>query len=162
MNIRMLITDCDGTLTTGKFLYNCDGVSDSISTDTKDMHGFTLLKEAGIKSAIITGTEPRFSLEQRVIHSDITFLYEGIENKLECIKELCADLGITLEETAYIGDDLNDKDCLINCGIKACPADAIDDLKLIPGIIVLKHNGGNGAIRELVSYILKENFNVKS
>jgi 3-deoxy-D-manno-octulosonate 8-phosphate phosphatase KdsC-like HAD superfamily phosphatase len=63
------------------------------------------------------------------------------------LEKLCNDTGVSLAETAYIGDDVNDLSAIKIAGLSACPADAIDEVKENVDI-VLNQNGGNGAVRE--------------
>ena len=74
--------------------------------------------------------------------------------KLDAANEICKELGITLENVCFVGDDVNDLDLLQHAGIAACPANAIPEVKAVPGIIHLAQKGGDGAIRELCEMIL--------
>ena len=78
------------------------------------------------------------------------YLYQGIKNKLETIKELLERLNIKSEEFAYIGDDINDKELLEFAGIKACPNDAVSVIKNIKNILIMDLKGGEGAVREFI------------
>jgi len=69
--------------------------------------------------------------------------------------EICDKMGITLKEVAYIGDDVNCKALLEQVGFAVCPADAMEAIKSIPGIQILKKRGGEGCFRELAEGILK-------
>ena len=64
-------------------------------------------------------------------------------------------LGITLENVCFVGDDVNDLDLLQHVGMAACPANAVAEVKAVPGIIRLTKQGGDGAIREVAEMILK-------
>jgi len=59
-----------------------------------------------------------------------------------------------LNEVAYIGDDVNCFELLSHVGIAACPSNAVKKMKLIPNIIQLEKNGGEGVVREFVELIL--------
>jgi YrbI family 3-deoxy-D-manno-octulosonate 8-phosphate phosphatase len=74
--------------------------------------------------------------------------------KLDAANQICAELGITLDEVCFVGDDVNDLDLLENVGTAACPANAVAVVKSVPGIIHLSKKGGDGAIRELCEMIL--------
>ena len=65
-------------------------------------------------------------------------------------KDLCKKERIHLSELAYIGDDINCFNLLLNAGISACPNNAVDSIKEIPGIIDLSKNGGVGVVREFI------------
>ena len=75
--------------------------------------------------------------------------------KLDAAKEICKELGITLEEVCFVGDDVNDLDLLQHAGVAACPANAVAVVKAVPGIIQLTKKGGEGAIREIAEMILE-------
>jgi len=64
-------------------------------------------------------------------------------------------MGITLQNVAYIGDDVNCKDLLTSVGFAACPADAMDEIKAIPQIQILTKKGGEGCVREWIEQIMK-------
>jgi N-acylneuraminate cytidylyltransferase len=70
-------------------------------------------------------------------------------------QEICQELGITLQETAYIGDDVNCIELLSAVGLAACPDDADERVKNMPGIKVMTKKGGEGCVREFIEkYIL--------
>ena len=71
-------------------------------------------------------------------------------------KEICEMIGITLQEVAYIGDDVNCIDLLSSVGMAGCPADADSRVKSIPGIHIMSKNGGDGCVREFCETILLE------
>ena len=85
----------------------------------------------------------------------ITRCHTGVENKLAVLQGICEELGIGLQEVAYIGDDLNDIAVLKAAGISACPANAPDHVKRFAGRVMSK-NGGDGVFREFVEGILAE------
>lgn len=152
-NIKVFFTDVDGTLTDSGMYYGDNGeVLKKFST--RDGKGFELLRKAGIKTGIIT-SEQTTIVEQRAKKIKADFLYQGIADKLETIENFCSVNNISLDEIAYIGDDINDLDLLSQAGLAACPADSSDKVKAIPGIKVLACEGGKGAVREFIdNYIL--------
>ena len=105
--------------------------------------GFQLLREAGIKTGIITSEDTKI-VENRAKKLKVDFLYQGKRNggKLAVAKEICEQLGITLDEVAYIG-------------VKACPADACEEVQAIPGIHVMTRKGGEGCVREFINILFK-------
>lgn len=160
MEIKLFATDVDGVLTDGGMYYTQSG-DEFKKFNTRDGMGIQLLKEHGLKTAIIT-SEDTFIVSKRAEKLKIDFLNQGVKNKLECMKKICSALGIGLENVAYIGDDINDIELLNAVGLKACPNDSVDAVLNVPHIIILKANGGNGALREFSEIILKESIeNVK-
>jgi 3-deoxy-D-manno-octulosonate 8-phosphate phosphatase (KDO 8-P phosphatase) len=79
----------------------------------------------------------------------------GIENKIEVIKKLLGDLKINSNDLAYIGDDTNDLDAIMFAGLSFAPADSHQEV-LDAAKIICKRNGGNGAFREAVDFILSK------
>lgn len=152
--IKLFATDVDGTLTNGCMYYGDDG-TEFKRFHFKDGMAFQLLREAGIKTAILT-SENTSIVKRRADKLKVDFLQMGSWKKLDFVREICHKLGITLAEVAYIGDDINDIELLQAAGVKACPCDAVQAVKQIPNIRVLTLSGGRGAVREFVEYILSE------
>ena len=154
--IKVFLTDVDGTLTDAGMYYGEDG-NEFKKFNTRDGKGFEILRKAGIKTGIITSENTKI-VSNRAEKLKVDYLYQGVEHqgKLEVVKEICRIEGVELENIAYIGDDLNCKDLLIKAGLSACPSDAIEEVKLIPGIRILFKSGGSGAVREFIDCILNK------
>lgn len=151
--IKLFLSDVDGTLTDGGMYYSESG-DELKKFNTRDGMGFQLLREAGIKTGIIT-SEDTHIVANRAKKLKVDFLHQGKRNggKLVVAKEICEQLGITLDEVAYIGDDINCMELLEAVGVKACPGDACEEVKDIPGMMVMKKNGGEGCVREFIEII---------
>ena len=151
MSIKMLVMDVDGTLTDGCI---CIGPEGEVMKAFHVQDGYAiahLLPEAGITPVIITGRTSKI-VEQRARELKITYLHQGISDKLAQLKAVAAELGAAPEEIAYIGDDLSDLDCIRYCGCTACPADAVPEvLEAVDHIC--KRGGGRGAVREFIDLI---------
>ena len=153
--IKLFLSDVDGVMTDAGMYYTQNG-DELKKFNTHDGMAFNLLKNAGIKTGIIT-TETTSIVERRAAKLKVDYLYQGagFTGKLAAALEICQKEGITLNEVAYIGDDINCIPLLEKVGIAACPANATKKVKAIIGIIQLSRNGGDGAIREFVDdYIL--------
>ena len=152
--VKLFLSDVDGVLTDAGMYYSESG-DELKKFNTHDGMGFRLLREAGIKTGIIT-TENTMIVENRARKLNVDFLYQGWRDggKLAVAKEICSNEGITLDEVAYIGDDINCFELLSAVGCAACPANALPKIKTIPGILQLQKCGGNGAVREFVEWIL--------
>jgi len=152
--IKLFLTDVDGVLTDGGMYYSEIG-DEQKKFNTRDGMGFHLLREAGIKSGIIT-TENTQIVERRAAKLKVDYVYQGKNTggKLQTALEICRKEGITLAEAAYIGDDINCYDLLCNVGMAACPADAVEKIKTIPNIKILRKKGGEGVVREFIEIIL--------
>ena len=153
-NIKLFATDVDGTLTDGCMYYAENGL-ELKKFNFQDGMGFKLLKEAGIKTAFITSEKTNI-VKKRAKKLGIDYLFLGTWNKLECVKKICKKLNITLDGVAYIGDDINDIELLNTVTYKACPANAVRKVKEIENIKILNNNGGDGAVRNFIEYLLDE------
>lgn len=149
--IKLFLCDVDGTLTDGGMYYSENG-DELKKFNTRDGMGFQLLREAGIKTGIITSEDTKI-VANRAKKLKVDFLYQGKRDggKLAVAKEICEQLGITLDEVAYIGDDVNCVELLEAVGVKACPADACVEVKNIHGIHVMTKIGGDGCVREFIN-----------
>ena len=154
MKIKLFLTDVDGVMTDAGMYYAENG-DEFKKFNTHDGMGLMLLKEKGIKRGIIT-TESTKIVERRAAKLKMDYLYQGkgFGNKLDAALEICSIESINIKDVAYIGDDINCIELLQNVGIAACPANAVPAVKAIPGIILLKKSGGEGAVREFIEMIL--------
>ena len=149
-SIKLFITDIDGTLTDGGMYYSENG-DELKKFNTRDGVGLQMLREAGIKTAIIT-SEDRQLNQRRAEKLKVDFIRQGKVNggKVAVAEEICKEIGITMQEVAYIGDDVNCVELLSSVGYAACPSDACERVKNIPGINVMTKKGGEGCVREFV------------
>ncbi len=152
--IKLFLSDVDGVLTDAGMYYTESG-DEFKKFNTHDGMGFNLLREAGIKTGLIT-TEQTKIVERRAAKLKIDYLYQGagFGGKLNAAREICEKENMSLHEVAYIGDDINCIELLKAVGLAACPANATTQVKNIPGIVRLKLGGGNGAVREFIDMIL--------
>ncbi|SHM18126.1 acylneuraminate cytidylyltransferase [Fibrobacter sp. UWB7] len=153
--IKLFLTDVDGTLTDGSMYYSENG-DELKKFNTRDGLGIRLLREAGIKVGIITSENTKI-VENRAKKLNADYLFQGkIDGgKLAIAQEICQKEGISLNEVAYIGDDVNCIELLKSVGLAACPADAQDLVKKVPNIHVMQKKGGEGCVREWAERILK-------
>lgn len=152
--IKLFLSDVDGTLTDGGMYYSEKG-DELKKFNTRDGMGFQLLREAGIKTGIITSENTEI-VANRAKKLKIDFLVQGKRDggKLAAAQEICSQLGITLNEVAYIGDDINCRELLEAVGVAACPADANAIIKNIASIKTMSRNGGEGCVREFIDKYL--------
>ena len=150
--IKLLVMDVDGTLTDGRIYIGPEGEI-AKAFEVKDGYGIKhILPRAGITPVIITGRRSRI-VEQRCSELDITELHQGVGDKLSKLREIAEKRGLSRVEIAYIGDDENDLACMEYAGVSACPADAISTAKAAANY-VCAHDGGRGAVREFIDYLL--------
>lgn len=151
--IKLIVLDVDGTLTDGKITYDANGV-ESKSFDVKDGMAIAMwCKMLNFKAAIITGRTSSI-VEERVKELGIQYLYQGCHDKQTKLEEILVKEELNWSEIASIGDDLNDYKMLKKSGLSFCPNDAVADIRNIVNVVCEK-NGGNGAVREMIEYILK-------
>ena len=143
-NIKLLITDVDGVMTDCGMYYSENG-DELKKFNTRDGMAIQLLRERGIKTAIITKENTKI-VEQRAKKLKIDEVFQGIDDKMAVLESLKNKYGFDYSEIAYIGDDVNDIPVLERVGFSFCPNDAVDDVKKICTAIA-KENGGNGVVR---------------
>ena len=150
--IKIFLSDVDGVLTDAGMYYTENG-DEFKKFCTYDGMGFQLLQKTGVKVGILT-TEDRELNRRRAKKIGLDFDFHGAKDKLQIVKDLCEKENVSLDEIAYIGDDVNCFELLSNTGVSACPMNAVSKIKSIPNIIQLKKNGGDGVVREFVELIL--------
>tara|TARA_Y100001958_G_C21246013_1_gene576139 strand:+ start:138 stop:1304 length:1167 start_codon:yes stop_codon:yes gene_type:complete len=152
--IKLFLSDVDGTLTDSGMYYSNSG-DELKKFNTHDGMGFELLRKAGIKTGIITSENTKI-VEKRSKKLKVDYVFQDKKNKgkLNIALDICNSEGITLDNIAYIGDDLNCISLLQQVGIKACPSDSIKKVIEIPGIMKMKKKGGEGCVREFIEIIL--------
>jgi len=151
--IKLFLSDVDGTLTDGGIYYSDKGET-LIKFNRLDGMAFDILRRHNIKTGIITKEDSQI-IKVRGEKLKVDYIFIGVEDKLQQCKLLCKELGISLEDVAYIGDDINCKELLEKVGLAACPYNAVEEVKSIPNIIKLSKRGGEGAVREFVDILLK-------
>lgn len=150
--IKMFLTDCDGVLTDGGMYYSENG-DELKKFNTRDGMGLKLLKEKGIITGVITG-EDRELNRRRCEKLQIDFYESGVKDKLSVVKRLCADCKISLENVAYVGDDINDAEVIRAVGFGCCVSDAQPAIKEMADYEA-KRAGGEGAVREIADLLLQ-------
>lgn len=150
--IKVFAMDVDGTLTDGKIYMGSSGEALK-AFHIKDGMGIRLLIDNGVIPVIITGRSSQI-VECRARELGITELYQGISDKASVLQGVLDKYGLCAEQSAYIGDDVNDLSVMELAGLSFAPADAVEEVKQFADI-VLKADGGCGAVREAAEYILK-------
>ncbi|MBQ9340466.1 MAG: acylneuraminate cytidylyltransferase [Paludibacteraceae bacterium] len=148
--IKLFLCDVDGTLTDGGMYYSENG-DELKKFNTRDGVALAMPREKGIKTGIITSEDTQI-VSRRAAKLKVDYLIQGKRDggKLAAAQEICKEMGITMQEVAYVGDDLNCVELLSAVGFAACPADACEQVKQIPDIHILSKKGGDGVVREVV------------
>ena len=153
--IKLFAMDVDGTLTDGYIYMGNDGEMFK-SFHVKDGLGIKLLKDYGIVPAIITGRNSKI-VENRCLELGLDEFHQGVKNKAAKLLELMDKYHITAEQTAYIGDDMNDLSAIRTAGVTFAPADCAESLRPFIDIILTKP-AGQAPVREAIDMILKERY----
>ena len=148
---KLILTDIDGVWTDGGMYYDQTG-NEWKKFHTYDSAGVLFAHQNEIPVGIITGDDTEI-VARRAAKLKIDYLFQGVKNKLEVAENLCKELNISLDDVAYIGDDLGDVELLKNVGISATPNSAPEYIKKYSQMVMTK-NGGEGVFREFVEKIL--------
>jgi 3-deoxy-D-manno-octulosonate 8-phosphate phosphatase (KDO 8-P phosphatase) len=151
-HIKLLILDVDGVLTDGHIIFGRDGELMK-NFHSQDGLGITAAHKAGLKTAIITGRESQIVL-LRSSELKIMDVYQGSMNKVEALTALLEKYNLQLEEVAYVGDDLIDLPVMVQVGLSCAVANAVEEVKQYAHLVT-NQQGGQGAVREVVEFILK-------
>ena len=149
--IRLIVMDVDGTLTDGAMYYSPQGEALK-RFSTRDGMGVTLAHRAGIRTAIIT-SEVSDIVVERAKKLKIAEVMLGSHDKTTALQSLTSRLSVPLHAVAYIGDDVNDLHVMQQCGLSACPSDAVAAIRTV-AMVTCSMAGGNGAVREFIELIL--------
>ena len=150
-DIRLLVMDVDGVMTDGKITYTGDG-QELKSFNIKDGLGIKRAQAMGIETAIITGRSSPM-VERRALELGIAHLVQGREDKLAALSDLLDQINLSLDQVAYIGDDLPDLTAIESVKLGACPADAATEVKSKANWISTRA-GGDGCVRELCDLLV--------
>jgi 3-deoxy-D-glycero-D-galacto-nononate 9-phosphatase len=156
---KLVITDIDGVWTDGGMYYDQTG-NEWKKFNTADSAGVLFCHLMTIPVAIITG-ETTEIVKRRAEKLKVDFLVQGAKNKLIEARKLCDQLGIALDDVAFIGDDINDILLLDKVGFSGSPQNAPNYIKQRVQVVTAK-SGGNGAFREFVEHVLNfdQNFDL--
>lgn len=147
--------DVDGTLTDGRIYIGSSG-EEMKAFYVKDGYAIShILPKLGVVPAIITGRSSSI-VSLRAQELGITEVYQGIQKKELLFNKLRLRYGADAGETAYIGDDLNDIECMRLAGIVGCPCDAVEEVKKNADFIS-SCQGGRGAVREFIEWLARNN-----
>ncbi len=157
--IKLLALDVDGVLTNGSLYFGNQG-EELKSFNILDGLGIKLLQDNGVSVAIITGRQSTL-VAKRASDLNIKYVIQGREDKLTALNELLKKLNLTLDQAAYMGDDLPDLAAIIQCRLGITVASAYPFVKDIADWITDK-SGGEGAVREVSDLILSANEKLNS
>ena len=149
--IRLFATDVDGVLTDAGMYYSESG-EEMKKFNTRDGMGIKLLQRAGIITAIVTQERTKL-VAWRGEKLMIPEVHQGVMDKISLVREMTERHGLSMEEVAYMGDDVNDVETLEAVGFSASPADGMPQALAVVDYVCAK-KGGEGAVREIIEMIL--------
>jgi 3-deoxy-D-manno-octulosonate 8-phosphate phosphatase (KDO 8-P phosphatase) len=150
-NIRLLVLDVDGVLTTGALWFTDKGEEIKVF-NIYDGFGIKVLLQHGIEVAVISGRKSE-AVNKRMAELGVKYVYQGIDYKLPILDELIKELRINYEQVAYIGDDLPDLPLIDTVGFGIAVNNAQPKV-LQHAKLVTKTCGGMGAVREVCDLLL--------
>lgn len=151
-NIKMVISDFDGIFTDNSIYIDEDGKI-SRKINFRDVMGVSLLIKNGFKFGIISG-EKNSAIELIKKTFNLEEVHQGIRKKIDVLQDIMERNHLSKEEIIYIGDDVNDIDCLEYVDNKYTVSNGIDKVKNIKNIKITKLSGGKGAFREISDEII--------
>lgn len=149
--IKLLALDVDGVLTDGTIYISPAGEVFK-GFNAKDGMGISCALRNNLQIAVITGRQSPI-VERRCEELGIKLFMQGVKDKRLALQKMAQELGLTREEIAYMGDDLNDIPAFKASGLSLAPADGSIEVLAVADIIT-KAKGGCGAVREAITMIL--------
>jgi YrbI family 3-deoxy-D-manno-octulosonate 8-phosphate phosphatase len=149
-DVDAVVLDFDGTQTDDRVLIDADG-KEFVSVHRGDGLGIAALRKSGLKMLILS-TEVNPVVAARARKLKIPVLH-GIDRKDLALKQWCEEQGIAPERVLYVGNDVNDLPCLALVGWPVAVASAHDVVRGAARAVTTVP-GGDGAIREIASWIL--------
>jgi 3-deoxy-D-manno-octulosonate 8-phosphate phosphatase (KDO 8-P phosphatase) len=149
-NIRLACFDVDGTLTDGRLFFDSEGL-EMKAFHVHDGQGLVLLRQVGIEVALITARHSEVA--RRRAEELRVRAYIGVKDKLACVRDLCAELGIGLDAVCFMGDDLPDLPAMRAVGLSVAPGNA-HAFTAAQAELRTHANAGAGAARELCDLLL--------
>ena len=149
--IKLLVLDVDGVLTDGRLFFDAEGREQKVF-HARDGYGMRALMRSGTEIAIISGRKSR-PVEARMQELNIRYVHLGQSDKIATLNKLAADLKITLQEIAYVGDDMPDLECMQAVGLAVAVNDAHQSVRKAADWRTTLP-GGSGAVREVCDLLM--------
>ncbi len=154
-DLKIVVFDFDGVFT-NNFVFTNENGEESVMSNRSDGYGLKMLREAGVDFLIIS-SEVNKVVERRADKLKIK-CYSGVENKILKLKEILDEKKISSENAAFVGNDINDIECMNYVGLGVAVRDSYPEVKKA-AILILKKAGGYGAVREFCEMIYKIKLN---
>lgn len=154
-NVQLVVLDFDGVLTDNRVWVSETG-TEFVAAHRGDGMGIAALKKIGVEVIVISKeTNPVVAARCRKL--DIPY-QQGIDEKKNILEAVIAERGLTHRQVIYVGNDINDLECMQMVGLGVAVADAHPSVLSKAGL-VLRQKGGLGAVRELCDQILIQKAN---
>ena len=150
--IKMVITDFDGVVT-DNCVYISDNGNISRRLNFKDVMAFSILRKNNYMMGIISG-EGNAAIEMLAKKFLIEEIHQNIRIKIDVLKKIVEKYNLSKEEFVYIGDDINDFECLNFAKYKITVPHAVEKIKSVDGIQITENAAGNGAFREVADCLV--------
>jgi len=151
-DIKLFAFDYDGVFTNGTVYLMPDG-SMARTASARDGFAVQWAVKQGLELAVITGGKEE-PVRWRMEGLGVKEVHLGAADKLQAVKELAQRRGLSLDEIAYMGDDLNDLKALQAVGLSSCPFDAVAEVREVVDWVV-PEGGGQGCVRNLIEQAMK-------
>jgi 3-deoxy-D-manno-octulosonate 8-phosphate phosphatase (KDO 8-P phosphatase) len=156
-SLTAIAFDVDGVLTEGGLFWTASTGEEIKRFGFADIMGISLLRRLGLKLALISGeASPLVDRYAQKMH--IHFVAKGTRDKAAALRDFTTKFSLSLAQTAYFGDDINDLFPMEIAGLTACPADAATDVRehvASTGGFLSTKPAGRGAVRQLADEILR-------
>jgi len=150
--IQLIVFDVDGVLTDGTILLSDHGVEWKCF-HVRDGFAIRAARQLGLKVGSLSGRMSR-ATTLRLGELGVDPILQGVHDKAVGLERLCQQAGVTLDQCAYVGDDLIDLPAMLRCGYPIAVADAVDEVRT-EARYVTRARGGRGAAREAIEHILR-------
>ena len=149
--IRGIALDVDGVLTDGTFTWDSNGMEYK-KFSFADVMGISLGRQKGLLFTLISG-EDTPQIDKFANKMNINDVYKGCKDKVAALTSFVDKHGIELSDMCFMGDDVNDLEVMSVAGFSAAPANAQPVVKDAAELVTI-NTGGQGAVRELIDYLL--------
>jgi 3-deoxy-D-manno-octulosonate 8-phosphate phosphatase (KDO 8-P phosphatase) len=150
--LKLILSDVDGVMTDGTVLLLPDG-REAKSFHIRDGLAIVMARKAGLLTGLLSGRVSE-AVTRRAAELEMAVVRQGVSDKGAALREILAEQGLTAQEVAYIGDDLNDLPVMNAVALSAAPADAPFEVRA-QAFMVMEARGGGGCLREFVEAILR-------
>ena len=150
--LKLILSDVDGVMTDGTVLLLPEG-GEAKAFHTRDGLAVVLAHHAGLRTGLVSGRASD-AVSRRAAELGMAVVRQGVRDKGAALREILAEQGLSAQEVAYIGDDVNDLPIMNAVALSAAPADAPLEVRS-EAFMVMDAAGGRGCLREFVEAILR-------